>query len=1022
MKNLIKNTALSMFLVLGTIGTNFGQGLGLNNPTPDASSILDLTATNRGLLVPRMTTSQKTSITSPATGLLVFDTDLGDFHFYDGTGWIPVGSTAANWTKSGNYVYNTTDSIGIGTAAPGAELHIVGRIWQTGTGQSVFLGEEAGANDDLTSNQNVFVGYQAGNSTTNGILNTAIGYQALFTNTIGNRNTASGSNALYSNYGDNNTANGYYALYGNTNGDNNSAIGSWALFTNTNGINNTAFGRNAIYSNLLGDGNTASGYYALSDMVDGSYNVAYGLQTLGNNTIGSYNTAVGVYALLSNQQGDNATAIGYGAMRYANNTTTAFINFNVALGYEALRGSTIAANNTGNSNTGLGYQTLMNYTSGGNNTAVGYTAGNIITTGTDNTFIGYNADATVATLTNATAIGANASVSQSNSLILGSGADVGMGTSSPQAKLDVRIADLSTNFHKENYADLILMDTENTLQIVGDNGGNNVANLVFTSRPSTGNNKHWSVSHRGPSSSNRFSILYGNTTGAFYAFNTLTEMLVIDTTGRVGIGTISPSEILEVAGTAQMTGFKLTTTPTAGYVLTSDASGIGTWTDPTTISDGDWTVSGSDVYSAVSGSVGIGDATPDGKLEVRQTAAADIFNLYDNTINVFSVLDGGDMWAGSPTTFYVDSSTNRVGIGTTSPEFKLSLESDGGIIAKGAVFSGVTMTTAGSGTRMIWYPRKAAFRAGHVNGTQWDDANIGNYSGAIGNDLTVSGPYSFAAGVSNVVSSSYSVAFGQSNTSSNDYTFVGGQQSVASGSRAFAYGYLSTASGNESFALGTYSTASAQGAMVLGFGVSNASRIVNSSAKSLMVGFNSDIPTLFVGTSAGVGTTGNVGIGTTSPGAKLEVAGQVKITGGSPGADKVLTSDAAGLATWEPSVAKSVAVSHNTTATVWTHPDYAISFSWNTTTSEITVTNSTGAYWDVCIIGYEGTPISNPEDVCNDVSGSGGTLTLDLNNTTGGNEIGFKITAHSESTSTQQGFIADFSGWNASLNGLIWYY
>jgi hypothetical protein len=50
----------------------------------------------------------------------------------------------------------------------------------------------------------------------------------------------------------------------------------------------------------------------------------------------------------------------------------------------------------------------------------------------------------------------------------------------------------------------------------------------------------------------------------------------------------------------------------------------------------------------------------------------------------------------------------------------------------------------------------------------------------------------------------------------------------------------------------------------------------------------------------------NVGVGTASPGAKLEVAGQVKITGGTPGAGKVLTSDAAGLATWQVPAAGGV--------------------------------------------------------------------------------------------------------------------
>jgi hypothetical protein len=66
---------------------------------------------------------------------------------------------------------------------------------------------------------------------------------------------------------------------------------------------------------------------------------------------------------------------------------------------------------------------------------------------------------------------------------------------------------------------------------------------------------------------------------------------------------------------------------------------------------------------------------------------------------------------------------------------------------------------------------------------------------------------------------------------------------------------------------------------------------------------NRENSTLAFGTNnverARIDATGNMGIGTITPTAKLEVAGQVKITGGVPGAGKVLTSDAAGLATWQ---------------------------------------------------------------------------------------------------------------------------
>ena len=70
-----------------------------------------------------MTTIDVGNITSPATGLLVFDTDLSAFYFYDGTRWTAVGALDGDWTESGNYWINMVDSFGIGTATLQAPLH-----------------------------------------------------------------------------------------------------------------------------------------------------------------------------------------------------------------------------------------------------------------------------------------------------------------------------------------------------------------------------------------------------------------------------------------------------------------------------------------------------------------------------------------------------------------------------------------------------------------------------------------------------------------------------------------------------------------------------------------------------------------------------------------------------------------------------------------------------------------------------------------------------------------------------------
>jgi hypothetical protein len=92
----------------------------------------------------------------------------------------------------------------------------------------------------------------------------------------------------------------------------------------------------------------------------------------------------------------------------------------------------------------------------------------------------------------------------------------------------------------------------------------------------------------------------------------------------------------------------------------------------------------------------------------------------------------------------------------------------------GALFGGVFdgdgdgsgIPAEGSGTRMMWYPDKGAFRAGGINGTQWDAANIGNYSVALGQNVRASGDNAVALGVRSTAANGSSFAVGEDNTAS----------------------------------------------------------------------------------------------------------------------------------------------------------------------------------------------------------------------------------------------------------------
>jgi hypothetical protein len=76
------------------------QSIGVNNPTPDASAALDVVSTSKGVLVPRMTAAQRNLIASPATGLLVFQTDeTSGFYFYANATWTLLGATGPQGVK-----------------------------------------------------------------------------------------------------------------------------------------------------------------------------------------------------------------------------------------------------------------------------------------------------------------------------------------------------------------------------------------------------------------------------------------------------------------------------------------------------------------------------------------------------------------------------------------------------------------------------------------------------------------------------------------------------------------------------------------------------------------------------------------------------------------------------------------------------------------------------------------------------------------------------------------------------------
>ncbi|HET7119215.1 MAG TPA: tail fiber domain-containing protein [Hanamia sp.] len=446
---------------------------------PDTSAMLDIKSTAKGVLIPRMTTAQRTAIASPAKGLLVYDSTTTSFWFYNGRGWANLsGENINGWSLTGNGGIDTSKNF-IGTIDDQPLLvktnNIYSGIIDTHTGITSW-GYNALASN-TTGSYITAVGTSSLTSNTTGGHNAAFGSYSLFSNTTGYFNSAIGADALWSNTsGYANTANGNRALYSNTTGASNTANGNQALYSNTIGIRNTANGDGALYENTTANYNTANGFQALQTNTTGSYNTGNGAQSLFTNSTGAWNTANGFQALQTNSTGSYNT--GNGAQSLFTNTTGAW---NTANGYYSLYANAtgnyntasgdyaLSTNTTGVNNTAIGYATLDNNKGGNNNTAIGYYAtdagnGRLGSNLTNTTVVGANA---IVSQDNATAIGANAIVTQANSLVLGSiygqnnataSTMVGIGVTAPQAPLHIHSANTDNYYNAKT---MILEDSIN---------------------------------------------------------------------------------------------------------------------------------------------------------------------------------------------------------------------------------------------------------------------------------------------------------------------------------------------------------------------------------------------------------------------------------------------------------------------------------------------------------------------------------------------------------------------------------
>ncbi|OFX82264.1 MAG: hypothetical protein A2W99_09410 [Bacteroidetes bacterium GWF2_33_16] len=331
--------------------------------SPQACAVLDVKSITKGLLFPRLSTTQRNAISSPQAGLVVYDTNIKKLYLYDGTGWKDA-SAEGIWLTNGTKLYtsNLNYRLGIGSSNPNSKLEV--------RADATFLDSDTLFVVKDKYGKAVFVVFPDGAQV---IIDTSLAKGAVGGFAVSGRTPTKGAEPYLLVRPDSTRV---YVNEGSTKG----AIGGFAVSGRTpTKTTATSFMSLTPENYFIGH---ESGL-----LTTGLYNIFLGYMAGKYNIEGSRNVFIGDSAGFNNRSGGYNTYLGYQSGYKSGYATTSDPSFNTYMGYRA--GYNVR---TGTYNTYIGYEsgysTDASNTSGSRNTALGYGSGHSLTYGANNVFIG----------------------------------------------------------------------------------------------------------------------------------------------------------------------------------------------------------------------------------------------------------------------------------------------------------------------------------------------------------------------------------------------------------------------------------------------------------------------------------------------------------------------------------------------------------------------------------------------------------------------------------------------------------